>query len=645
LLAPLPEAFASQFERYLDVLVRLRNLWIAVALVALPVWLGAYLSRKWRMPEYSGRIAIVSFAVLAGLVVTIMGWPPRRGIDLMGGVILVYEFENESGGGTGGEGDESKGEREELQGEEQAGQSRNFDMDQLIHAIRLRVDPSNVRELTIREYGERQIEVIIPEADEEELARIKKKISSAGTLEFRILANHRDHQPVIDRALKTDARELYQLDENDQRVLDENGRPILQARWVRVAKGEEEGLVGFSGRAETVYRKSPSPDYEWTEFLLVKDIFNVNGSYLVSATRGIDQSGRPSVLFAFNQTGGNLFGALTAKNLPNEAQDFSRHLGILLDGYLQSAPAIRSTIFQRGEITGDFTLQEVKDLVDILNAGSLPTALSEEPVSETYMGPGLGQDTIERGRLAMIVSLALVLAFMAIYYRFAGVVACMALLVNLVLILAIMISIKAAFTLPGLAGLVLTMGMAVDGNVLIYERIREELSRQATLRMAIRNGFARATTTIVDSNLTTLITATVLYVIGTDQIKGFAIILWLGVVLGMFTAIYCSRLVFDLADRQKWISRLRMMQMLTKTRIDFLGMRWLAIGGSIALIVIGLVAVGGRGSGLLDIDFTGGVSVRAVFNKPQDIADLRAKLGEQGEGLEDLAVSDLRSLD
>ncbi|MFH1918636.1 MAG: protein translocase subunit SecD, partial [Planctomycetota bacterium] len=645
-LGPLDPVFGKQFDQYVDVLAGLRNLWVAVALVAVPAWLGAYLSRKWRMPDYSGRIAVVFFAIFAGLAITIMGWPPKRGIDLSGGVILVYEFEDENQPGAAPAG---KGTGEEGEGEEEAAddafQARQFDMDRLIQAIRRRVDPSNVRELTIREYGNKQIEIIIPEADEEELERIKGKISSAGTLEFRILANQRDHKPLIDRALAAEnARELYEVDPEGNRVLDAKGRPKLQARWVRAAKGEEEQLLGFSGSAETVHRKRTYRDYEWTEFLIVIDVFNVNGGYLVNSRPGMDQSARPSVLFTFNQTGGNLFGALTGKNLPNEADGFNRHLGIILDGYLQSAPSIRSTIFQRGEITGDFTRQEVEDMVDILNAGSLPTALSEEPISEMYRGPGLGRDTIERGSIAIVVSMLLVLAFMLVYYRFAGIVACAALLMNLVLILAVMISIKAAFTLPGLAGLVLTVGMAVDANVLIFERIREELSRQAALRMAIRNGFARATTTIIDANLTTLIVATVLYVIGTDQIKGFAVILWLGVVLSMFTAIYCSRLVFDVADRQKWITRLGMLQMLGKTQIDFLGMRRLGAAASIGVIVIGLGAVVFRGSGLLDIDFTGGVSIQVVFNESQDITDVRTKLGEDGAGLEDLAVSDVRAL-
>ncbi len=630
----LPVVFSEVFERYLANLTNVWPLWVTVGLIAVPMWLGAYLARRWRMPDYGGKIAIVSFAMLAGIVVTVLGWPPKLGIDLSGGVILVYELEGAPGEEEPqpGEAEEEAADEQDEEADEEAAARERVDMDKLIQAIRLRADPGSVKELTIRPRGERQIEVIIPRADEQELDRIKRKISSAGTLEFRILANKRDHPSQIEQALQVEGRELRDADGN------------LLAWWVPVAKGEEEGLLRTSASAETVYRERTYRGYTWTEFLVVPDPFNVTGNYLVDARPSIDQSGRPNVLFTFNYRGGQLFGGLTGNNLPDESQDFSRHLGIILDGYLQSAPGIRSTIFERGEITGDFTRREVEDLVDILNAGSLPTALSEEPVSETYMGPGLGKDTIQRGRIAIGISVGLVLMFMLFYYRFAGIVACGALLMTLVMVLAVMISVRAAFTLPGLAGLVLTVGMAVDANVLIFERIREELGRQAKLRMAIRNGFGRATSAIVDANLTTLITATVLYVIGTDQIKGFAVTLWLGVVLSMFTAIYCSRVVFDIAERQKWITELKMARLLGKTQIDFLGMRRLAAPVSIVVIVVGLGAVVLRGSGLLDIDFTGGVSVHAVFETPQDIQNIREKLGEDGEGLDDLSVMNVPAL-
>ena len=212
---------------------------------------------------------------------------------------------------------------------------------------------------------------------------------------------------------------------------------------------------------------------------------------------------------------------------------------------------------------------------------------------------------------------------MIVYYRFAGFVACMALAFNLLLVLALMVLIKAAFTLPGLAGLVLTIGMSVDANVLIYERIREELRSGAALRMAIRNGFGRAMSAIIDSNVTTIIAGIALFYIGTDQVKGFAVTLILGILTSMFTAIFFARLMFDVAERRGWIKKLKMMKICRQPNFDFLGVRWLAGGASLVVIAIGMVAVYFRGAQMLDIDFTGGSSVTFALNDDGQDADRR----------------------
>ncbi len=208
---------------------------------------------------------------------------------------------------------------------------------------------------------------------------------------------------------------------------------------------------------------------------------------------------------------------------------------------------------------------------------------------------------------------------------------------NIVLATALMILIKAAFTLPGLAGFVLTVGMAVDANVLIYERIREETGRGASLRMAIRNGFARAMATNIDSHLTTVFTAVVLYTIGSDQIKGFAVSLILGLAVSLYTAVYVARVILDVAERKRWISRLHMMQFVGETHIDFVRWRGTAIAASSVVIAIGMGAVYLRGADLFDIDFTGGVSVQILL-KPdhrRGIAEVRELVSD----LTDVAVS------
>ena len=171
----------------------------------------------------------------------------------------------------------------------------------------------------------------------------------------------------------------------------------------------------------------------------------------------------------------------------------------------------------------------------------------------------------------MLIAVILVPLFMLWYYRFSGIVANIALILNMLMLVAIMMTIKAAFTLTGFAGLALTVGMAVDNNVLVYERLREELGRGATLRMAIRNAFQRAGATIIDCNVTHLIAATVLYVVGTDQLRGFAVTLWLGVAISMFTSVFVARVIFEIAEKRQWISKLKMLHVIGHTHIDFMG--------------------------------------------------------------------------
>jgi len=587
---------------------------IVVALFTLPFLIGGFLARKFRMPDHGWKIGLILWSLACGLVIIGFSDGVKRGIDLSGGLILIYEVDQDK-----------KEEDRTLSGQE---------MDRLIAAVSRRVNPGGQKEVVIRKYGVEQIEIIIPKVEEAEAERIKRSISRAGTLEFRILANNRDHKLLIAKAKAQSGRVIR----------DAAGKEL--GRWVPMDLGDgdpadQERVSQITGFKEIATRDFPLRGRDVPHVLVVKDAFNVTGGYLRRAQADYDRQGKPCVTFIFNSQGGQLFGGLTSNNLPDKVQDFTRKLGIILDGNLYSAPSIQSTIFDRGEITGSFDQDEVNDLVGVLNAGSLPTALAEEPISQLFTGPTLGQDTINKGKWAIGGSMILVLLFMLFYYRFAGFVACGALLINLVLILAIMITVSAALTLPGLAGLVLTVGMAVDANVLVFERIREELNRGAALRMAIRNGFARATTTIVDANLTTLIVATVLWTIGTDQIKGFAVTLWLGVVLSMYTAIFCSRVVFDVAERRRWLTKLKMMRILGATKIDFLARRHVAAIGSILLIVIGMAGVFFRGAGLLDIDFTGGVRVEVLFTEPQNISQLRKTL-EKEQQLPDLAVSDVQ---
>jgi SecD/SecF fusion protein len=648
--------------------------WIVALAVVIGSFVAGGLIARWlRMKDYGFKIGLVLFAVVASAAICFFGWPPKRGIDLSGGVVLVYEVDTDSSSADwmesaimrinaqlnkqGGEkltarpiGDDQieidvpegvdvesvensiKQLRETTDvvlnletKESQEGKTRlvyrgdpqqrsRVDMGELIAAVQRRINPGGVKELTIRQYGSHQIEVIIPEVDEREVDQIRQKISKSGLLEFRIVANPTDDRELIRVAQRTAGNNVYI-----------GGR--LMGRWVKAGNELRRTLP------EAIYREMHDGT---TEVLARIDPFNVDGRYLVRAAQGF-ADGKLAVDFSFNGEGAEKFRRLTSRNLPDEATKFYRHLGIVLDNTMLSAPRLISTIGDNGQITGDFTQDEIEVLVGVLNAGRLPATLRPQPISQATISAQLGDDTIRAGVNAMIISTAAVLIFMFVYYRFAGLVADLAVSLNVLATVAVMILIKAAFTLPGLAGLVLTVGMAVDANVLIYERMREELERGASLRMAIRNGFSRAMATIIDSHVTTLCSGVVLYVVGTDQIKGFAVTLIIGLLLSLFTAVFVARLIFDIVERQGWIKHLSMMRLIRPTNFDFIRWQGAALASSLIVCAIGLAAVVARGKELLDIDFTGGSSVQMAFAEGQ--APTIAEVREAVSTLPDVAVS------
>jgi SecD/SecF fusion protein len=652
---------------------------LALLTILVPTILAWFLAKALRVSDMWGRLATVLTALVAGLAIIALGWPPRLGIDLKGGVILVYEVDGSKQ--VGGQVEDAIGKIESLltarEGRlgtatriadgrigvklettdaasrasfidgvekldyggakvrlakapvaadaldlefEVEGRSAAVDMDKLVAAVARRVNPGGQKEVTVRRYGIDQLEVIVPEVDQSEVDSIKKVVSKSGVLEFRITANRDDprHRRVIELGERSVGESVV-----------DGGNPV--GRWILLNTEK----FGADERGGLVTRNAADGN---VEVLVVLDRFDVTGGYLTRASSNFDpQSLAPCVNFSFNSAGSSLFGVLTSSNLPDPANRLKSRLGIVLDGELLSAPGIESTISSNGQITGNFRQRDVDEIVEVLNAGSLPTALYSEPISEQRISPQLGADTIRSGARAMLLATIVVLAFMLAYYRFSGLVADLAVLLNIILVVALMISIKAAFTLAGLAGLVLSIGMAVDANVLIYERMREETDRGAALRMAIRNGFQRAFSTILDSNLTTVITGVVLFFIGTDQLKGFAVTLILGLLLNLFTAVFCSRVMFDLAERNGWIRKLNMGRIFGVTNFEFV--RWVrpAILGSAVFILAGLAAAAQRGQGLFDIDFTGGTSVQVAFKpgKAPDIADVR----EAVKALPNTAVS------
>ncbi|HDG68210.1 MAG TPA: protein translocase subunit SecD, partial [candidate division Zixibacteria bacterium] len=279
------------------------------------------------------------------------------------------------------------------------------------------------------------------------------------------------------------------------------------------------------------------------ELFMLKDKVELTGDHLVSARwrfgSGADPrtAGKPVIDLEFDRQGARIFSKVTGYNI-------KKRLAIVLNDKVYTAPVIQTKIRNgRAMITGINDIEEAKIITIVLKAGALPVPL--KIIEERTVGPSLGEDSIRKGVTAMIIGLLVVMLFMLIYYKFAGLVADIALLLNILILMAALALVHATLTLPGIAGIILTIGMAVDANVLIYERIREEIRAGRTIRMAIEAGYSRAILTIIDANITTLVAAIVLYYFGTGPIRGFAVTLSLGLVVSMYTAIIVTRMIFD----------------------------------------------------------------------------------------------------
>ncbi len=639
---------------------------ILAAVIILPVFLGNFIARQLRMADYGTRIAWVLFAVLAS-VATLSFGKLGLGVDLRGGTILVYQIDPTVGIQQNAEptdpNDPTMPSRSNVQSKD------------LIASLIKRINPAGTQEIAIRPYGEDQVEIIVPAVDQLEVSRIKRTLEQAGILRFAIVANTRDHGRLIEVA-RTQAQSGSQRVRLAKTVMDVDGttplgfwavvdreekannngiRPlrvdVAQSILRNPADGRLVELPGNVFGVEGVAQWMKTQGLDNLQILMAVDSqTDVTGEDLAFASTGYDRDGSPCVRFKLTDAGSGRFYALTTNNSP-DGQHF-RYLGIVLDDKLLSAPRINQPIQGDGVISGKFSTEEVEELVRILQAGQLPAALTKQPIAENLIDATLGADTINKGFVAAGASMIAVLLFMLVYYRFAGVISCFALILNLVMTVAFMILISQPLTLPGLAGLVLTVGMSVDANVLIFERIREEVAKGAAARMAIRNGFARATTTIIDANLTTLITAIVLYAIGTDQIRGFAVTLILGIIFSMFTAISVSRTLFDIAERKGFLS-LSMSNAVATLRdsmtagkgFDFMSYRRAAYAFSLLLCLAGLVAIVARGRSIFDIDFSGGSSITFRLEEPTTTDKVRDVVGkilnQEGDSKVDFTVNNV----
>ncbi|NBV21721.1 MAG: protein translocase subunit SecD [Proteobacteria bacterium] len=461
---------------------------------------------------------------------------------------------------------------------------------QAIEVLRKRVDKFGVAEPNIVAEGEDRIVIQMPGLNQAERDAVREALTKPAFLEFRMV--HPESDRMTREGLMAPGHELLA-----QRRKGQDGREYLDK--VLVKTKAEGGLTGKYIKTASVIRDNVS--------------------------------NRPQISFEFNSEGGRIFGELTT-------QHTRERMAIVLDGELYSAPVINEPILGgRGVINGDFDLKEAWQLANVLeNPLQTPVRL----LDTEEVDPSLGKDAIDSGLHSAIYGTLAVAVFMLIYYRKSGMVADIALLFNSVILLGVMCSIGTTFTLPGIAGIVLTIGMAVDANVLIYERIREELAKGKSIRGAIAAGYDRAFGTIFDSHVTTLISSVILIYLGTGTVKGFGVALTIGVALSLFTALVITRLIFDWM-LTRGLADLSMMHLIKATNIDFMKLAKPAFIASWSIIVVGCLWGGlVRGKQVFGPDFVGGDALVFNFAKKVETDKLRHTVAAVEYEFRDKSVKD-----
>lgn len=402
-----------------------------------------------------------------------------------------------------------------------------------------------------------------------------------------------------------------------------DGEMLVLARWTDNEDGDDKLDFNFGPNHFTVQSDEDGEHY----VLVYVDSYDVGGRYIKDAYPSF-QDLQQCLVFQLDNEGGRLFGELTTEFQPDKDGQLTYLLGVMLDGRLRSAPNLQEPITGgSGRITGSFSRAEIDRLERVFRAGQL-SAVIDPNADEKGTGPSLGEETIRRGVLSMAFALGGVIVFMILYYRAAGVVAVLALCLNVLLTVAGMVAIGQNWTLNALAALVLTIGMAVDANVLIYERIREELDLGRPLLMALRAGFEKAWGTILDSNLTTILTGVILFAVGSEEMKGFAVTLIIGLLCSMFTAVFVTRTIFNTLVQARWLRKLSMARILTKPNYRFVAWARPVILASAIFIAVGMLAVGFRGKQLLGTDLVGGTDAALRFKEPIKIDVVRDMLSE-----------------
>jgi SecD/SecF fusion protein len=458
-------------------------------------------------------------------------------------------------------------------------------VEQAISVIRKRMDSFGTRELMIQPVGSNRIDVQVPGLSQSERAQATLQLSKVAKLEFKLV--HPENGRLIAELPNTGGKLPVDI--------------ALEYEVIPLVEQDDNGK-------------------ETRKQIVVKREAEMSGKHVTQAYCTGDQLGRPEVLLFFDNEGQRQFGEVTGANIGHQ-------LAIVLDGEARSAPVINDRITNQASITGKYTLQSATELASILE-NPLDTPVQIKEVRD--QDPSLGLDSIQSGRNAGLIAFLGVVLYMVVYYRIAGVISVIALVVNLILLLGLMAQFHFTLTLPGIAGIVLTIGMAVDANVLIYERIRDELAISHSMRTAIELGFDRAFSAIFDSNITTLIPAAVLMILGTGSLRGFAITLGLGIIANLFAALVVSHNLFDWLLASGRLQNLTMMQFLRNPNFNFLRYSWLGVTLSIVILVAGFFSFRQQGDEMLGVDFTGGEAVTLRYQQAVPLGEIRTTLERNG---------------
>lgn len=478
-------------------------------------------------------------------------------------------------------------------------------VDQSLEIIRNRIDQFGVAEPVIIKQGADEIVVQLPGVDPE---RALNLIGQTAQLGFKLV----NDAPGID--LPTLIR---QVEESGQWKKGESRKKlnmILQRQLPDNTEIYFEKEVDLKTGLET---KIP---------LLINSPILMTGEMVKDArVRFGGNFNEAMVSLDLTDRGGKVFGQITEKNV-------NRRLAIILDEVVRSAPVIRERILGgSAQISGSFTQKEAADLAIVLRVGALPAPV--EIIQNFSVGASLGQDSINKGLMSGLLGTALVIVFMMVYYRLSGVIANFALLLNILFVFCGLAALDATLTLPGIAGIILAIGMAVDSNVLIFERMREEFSIGKTVKSGVEGGYNKAFLTIIDSQVTTLITALALFLFGTGPIKGFAVTLSLGVTFNLFTTLFGTRLVYDILYDRGWLKPIKFMQFITRPNIDYMKLRNITFTFSAILVLVGMFAFVQilRGQANLGVDFSGGSLLQYKAEQPFALEDVRTVFKENGK--------------